>query len=195
MWDIRYDSLKGTAGAYKQRESDEKLDASVLWETTSKRVTEFIQSHGRMTFVCLCTREKASVCLCTNYFMRVRECVCVQMHSCISVRERETFHVCVRVRLSIDLCVYLFKRYCSTSEQSGGPGVDARLQISINPRGLFYCSDVAIFYCFKATVLAKVVLQWPKAHYAWWQRTSCFIFVWEVTLQSTLLKGCHIHLS
>lgn len=30
VWDIRYDSLKGTAGAFKQWESDEKFDASVL---------------------------------------------------------------------------------------------------------------------------------------------------------------------
>lgn len=128
VWDIRYDSLKGTAGAYKQRESDEKLDASVLWETASKRVTEFIKSHGRMTFVCVyvCTCEKASVCLHANSFMRVRKCLCSDSYG-----------------------------------QNGGPGVDTRL--SVNPSGLFYCSDVALCYSFKAT---KVVLQGPKAHYA-----------------------------
>lgn len=142
--------------------------------------------------VCVCTYVWESKCV----FMHKLIHACVQMHSCISVREREreTFHVCVRVCLSIVVCVYLFKHYCSTYEQNGGPGVDARLQISINPKGLFYCSDVAIFYCFKATFLAKVVLQWSKAHYAWWQRASCFDFVWEVALQSALLKGCHIHL-
>lgn len=110
-----------------------------------------------MTCVCVCVyvRVRKQVCV----YAQINSCMCPDafMHFC--ERERETFHVCVRVCLSIVVCVYLFKHYCSTYEQNGGPGVDARLQISINPKGLFYCSDVAIFYCFKATFLAKVVLQ------------------------------------
>ncbi len=98
-------------------------------------------------------------------FIHARVCLCPDacMHLCVC--EREIFHVCTsvcvcaRVWLSIVLCVYLFIQHCSTYEQNGGPGVDSRLQISVNPKGLFYCSDVALFYCFKATVLAKVMLQ------------------------------------
>ncbi len=132
VWDIRYDSLKGTAGAYKQRESDEKLDASVLWETTSKRVTEFIKSHGRMTFVCVYLWE--SKCVFMYKFIHACARVCLYIHAfvCVCVRDFPCVYkcvcvcVCARVCLSIVLCVYLFIQHCSTYEQNGGPGVDFR---------------------------------------------------------------------
>lgn len=74
--------------------------------TASNKVTEFIKSYGRMTFVCVCVCARIHSCACE----KVCVCVCVQMHSCICV------HACVFVGKFIHastvceekcVCVYL----------------------------------------------------------------------------------------